>query len=64
MKNTGKKDGVLKSEDLSFLNQIVVSIEQAEIKLEQAYRKKRVDQFNAIKQFIIKLNKKVLEVVE
>jgi len=55
---------VTKEIDLDLLNQLVMSLEQAEIKLEQAYKRKKPEQFNAIKQFILKLNKKISEEIE
>lgn len=62
MRDAGEKEGG--ENNLNFLNQLVVSLEQAEIKLEQAYKHKRPNQFNAIKQFMIKLNKRILEGIE
>lgn len=47
--------------DASFLNQLVVSMEEAEKKLEVAYKKKNPEQFKSIKEFILKLNKKIDE---
>ena len=41
----------MKKEDISFLNQLIRSIEESEIKLEEAYKKKDVDSFNKIKIF-------------
>ncbi len=55
---------VIKEVNLDLLNQLVMSLEQAEIKLEQAYKRKKPEQFNAIKQFILKLNKKISEEIE
>lgn len=57
-----KKD-VMK-EDISFLNQLVISLEQAELKLEEAYKKQNYSQFQSIKEFILKLQKKIDEFVE
>jgi hypothetical protein len=61
MKNTVKKRDPIKEIDVNFLNQIVMTLEQAEIKMEQSFRRKKNEQFNAAKQFILKLNKKISE---
>ncbi len=58
-----KKSDRISNQDLDSLNQIVLSLEQAEEKLEYSYNKKKPEQFNAIKQFILKLNKKITEIV-
>jgi len=50
--------------DFDYLNQLILSLEQAEKKLEEAYHKKKPEQFNAIKQFMLKLNSKILGEVE
>lgn len=56
-----KKGEIPNKERLDFLNQLVLSLEQAEHKLEQAYERKKPEQFNAAKQFIIKINKRIWE---
>lgn len=61
MEYSGKKEGGFSDQDLESLNQIALSLEQAEEKLEHAYKRKKPEQFNAIKQFILKLNKKIME---
>lgn len=64
MRNGRKRDDPMNDIDFNFLNQLVVSLEQAEIKLEQAFKRKRPEQFNATKKFILNLNKKILEEIE
>jgi len=61
MKDVRGKRKFLSVEELKFLNQMVSSLEQSELKLEQAYRKKKPNQFNAVKQFVLKLNKKIAD---
>lgn len=56
-----KKESVSYGENPDFLNQLIISLEQAEIKMEQAYKRKKTEQFNAAKQFLLKLNKKIAE---
>lgn len=59
-----ERDDIPKNENLDFLNQLIVSLEQAGIKMEQAYKKNKPEQFNAAKQFFLKLNKKVLDGIQ
>ncbi len=61
MKDVGEKRNVINEIDLNFLNQLTISLEQAEIKFEQAFKRKKVEQFNSVKQFILKINKKISE---
>jgi hypothetical protein len=49
------------SEGVSFLNQLVMTLEGAELKLEQAYKKDKPEQVKAIKEFILKIQKKISE---
>ncbi len=56
-----KKDS---EREASFLRQMVISLDQAELKLEEAYRKKKPEQFKSIKIFILKLNKRIAEALE
>lgn len=53
-----------KNEDLSFLSQMVISLGEAEVKLEEAYRKKKPEQFKAVKEFILKLSNKIEEAIK
>jgi len=47
------------SEGISFLNQLLISLEESESKLEQAYKKNKPEQVKAIKEFILKLQIKI-----
>jgi hypothetical protein len=56
-----RKKGEESSEGISFLNQLIISLEESELKLEQAYKKNKPEQVKAIKEFILKLQKKLSE---
>jgi len=47
------------SESISFLNQLIRTLEEAELKLEQAYEKNNPEQVKAIKQFILKIQTRI-----
>jgi len=49
------------SEGIPFLNQLIMTLEGAELKLEQAYKKNNPEQVKAIKEFILKIQKKISE---
>ena len=49
------------SEESSFLSQLILTLEQAELKLEEAYEKKNPTQFKYMKEFILKIQKKIGE---
>lgn len=51
-------------EGISFLNQLIMTLEGAESKLEEAYRKNNPEQVKAIKEFIIKIQKKISEEIK
>ncbi len=52
------------SEGLSFLNQLIMTLEEAELKLEQAYKKNNPEQVKAVKEFILKIQKKISEEIK
>ncbi|MEK6833694.1 MAG: hypothetical protein AABY32_06635 [Nanoarchaeota archaeon] len=52
------------SEGISFLNQLIITLEGAESKLEQAYKKDNPEQLKAIKEFILKIQKKISEEIK
>jgi predicted KAP-like P-loop ATPase len=56
-----RKKGSESLEGVSFLNQLIISLEEAELKLEQAYKKEKHEQVKAIKEFILKIQKKLEE---
>ena len=54
---------MIKKEDISFINQLNESLEKAYKKLEEAYEKKDIDEFNKIKKFMIKIQKQISKVI-
>ena len=55
------KGGRKSDENISLLHQLIITLEEAELKLEEAYRKKRQMQFNNMKDFILKIQSKISE---
>jgi hypothetical protein len=53
----------ISEEDRSFLNSAITSLDHAEKKLEESFNKNNPNQFNSIKKFMSKLNKKVSETI-
>ena len=49
------------AEGLSFLSQLITTLEGAELKLEEAYKKERPEQVKALKEFILKVQGKIAE---
>lgn len=49
----------MKKEDISFLAQLVESLEDSEKKLEEAYKKQDVDEFNKIKKFMLEMQAQI-----
>ena len=54
----------MKRDDISFLNQLVKSLEDAEIKLEKAYKEGDADDFNESKSFMLKIQKQIKSILE
>ena len=46
-----------------FLNKLIFSLEETEGKLEKAYRKENYEQFRIMKEFILKIQKKISETI-
>lgn len=55
---------MLKPENIQFLRQLILSLEKAEEKLDEAYRSESFDNFNRIKKFILQIQKKISEALE
>jgi len=55
-----KKEGE-SSGGISFINQLIMTLEESERKLEESYKKDKPEQVSAIKQFILKIQKKLAE---
>ena len=49
--------------DSNFLNQLIKSLEEANLKLEEAYDKKDHENFNKAKKLILQLQKQINEIV-
>lgn len=52
----------MKKEDIPFLNQLAVASEEAFLKLGGDYLKEDAENFNKTKKFILKLQKKIIEI--
>ena len=61
--NKGIKERKKLSETISFLHQLILTLEEAEIKLEEAYKKENPLHFNNMKEFILKVQNKISEEV-
>lgn len=60
-----KKEGEnFSKEDIPFLNQLVKSLEEAELKLEEAYEKKDYEKFNKSKKFMLEIQKQISEAIK
>lgn len=51
-------------EDASLLRHLVHSIEESERKLEEFYKKNKIEEFNKTKKAIIQLNEKMSEILK
>ncbi len=51
----------MKREDVSFIKQMIDSIQEAVLQLEKAYKKKDADRLNKTKKIISELQNRVLE---
>jgi len=49
--------------DISFLNQLIASLDESEEKLEEAYKKKDSEEFDRTKRFILKIQKQINEIL-
>lgn len=54
---------MVKKEEIVFLNQLVKSLEEGELKLEEAHEKKNHEDFNKMKKFMMEIQKQISEVV-
>lgn len=50
--------------EVEFLNQLAETLKETEKKLELAYQRKDVENFNKIKRFIFQIQEKISEVVK
>ena len=51
-------------ENIEFLNQLVNSLKEAELKLEYSYNHQSHEDFNKIKKFILEIQKRIIETLE
>jgi|GEM_PF-1400469 len=51
----------MKDNNLVFVNQLVTSLEEAQVKLEEAYAKKDYENFEKIKKFMKEIQEKIEE---
>ncbi|MCX6746542.1 MAG: hypothetical protein NTU63_00205 [Candidatus Pacearchaeota archaeon] len=54
----------MKEEDILFLNQLALSLEQAEMNLEESYKKKDYTNFNKSKKIMLKIQKQISEMLK
>ena len=59
-----KEGKIFRREDIEFLNQLIKALEEAELKLEEAYEKKDYENFNKSKKFIMQIQRKISEVIK
>ncbi len=59
-----KEEGILDRENIDLLNQSMKSLEEAELKLEEAYEKKEYERFDKIKKFILEIESKIGEIAK
>ncbi|MFH1503620.1 MAG: hypothetical protein ABIE36_03100 [Candidatus Diapherotrites archaeon] len=57
------KGGMKSDERIPFLRQLILSLEEAELKLEEAYRRENSLQFQNMKSFILKIQNKISDEV-
>jgi len=54
---------MVKKEEVEFLDQVANSLQKAELRLEEAYKKRDYEEFSKLKNFILNLQEKILEVI-
>jgi len=63
VRQDGKRKRGQSKEDIVFLNQLIRTLEEAELKLEEAYDKKNYENFNNIKKLIMRIQERISGVV-
>jgi hypothetical protein len=58
-----KEEKIFNQEDVTFLNHLIKTLEEAELKLEEAYDKKDYENFNRTKKMMLQIQKKISEIV-
>ena len=59
-----RKEEIFKEEDILFLNQLVKTLEEVELKLTDSYNKKDYENFNKSKKLILSVQRKISEIVK
>ena len=54
----------MKEEDISLLNQMIKTLKEAELKLEEFYNKKDYENFSKSKKLILQIQEKIREVLK
>ncbi|MDP7520947.1 MAG: hypothetical protein QF567_01810 [Candidatus Pacearchaeota archaeon] len=54
----------MKEEDISLLNQMIKTLKEAELKLEEFYNKKDYENFRRSKELILQIHEKISEVLK
>lgn len=62
--NTERKKGDDSTGGVSVLNQLTMTLQEAELKLEESYKKNNPEQVRILKEFIIKVQKKIDEEIK
>jgi len=58
-----KEEKIFNQEDVTFLNHLIKTLEEAELKLEEAYDKKDYENFNRTKKMMLQIQKKISEII-
>jgi hypothetical protein len=64
MKDEVKKEVGSPNQKIAFLNQLIGSLEQAEEKMEKAYARENHEQFKIMRDFILKVQKRISETIK
>ena len=59
-----EKEEIFSEEDISFLEQLINTLQEAELKFEKAYKMKNYEKFNNSKKLILKLQEKISEITK
>ena len=60
----GEENKFLTKEEILFLDHLIKSLKESEVKLKEYYEKKDHKNFNNIKKFMLTIQKKISEVIE
>ncbi len=54
----------MKTEEIQFLNQLIMSLEEAGANLEKAYTKKDYENFNKSKKIMLRIQKEISDIIK